>query len=122
MWHTILLVGCGGFVGAVARYLLGRLLAVDGLPLATLCINLAGCLIIGLLMGLSQRHEWVSPAVMALLVTGFCGSFTTFSTFANELWVAGNNQQWLVAALYLLVSVAGGFGMVILGRTLARLL
>lgn len=116
------MVGCGGFVGAVARYLLSKAVAVDGWPVGTLCVNLAGCLLIGLLMGLAQRHQWLSPTAMALLVTGFCGAFTTFSTFANELVTAGTNGHYLTAAAYLCASLLGGLLMVLTGRHLATLL
>ena len=116
------MVGCGGFVGAVARYLLSKALAVDGWPVGTLCVNLVGCLLIGLLMSLAQRHQWLSPTAMALLVTGFCGAFTTFSTFANELVTAGTAGHYLTAAAYLAASLAGGLLMVLAGRSLATLM
>ena len=79
-------------------------------------------ILIGLLMGLAQRHQWLSPSAMALLVTGFCGAFTTFSTFANELVTAGTGGHWLTAAAYLAASLAGGLLMVLAGRSLATLI
>ena len=116
------MVGCGGFVGAVARYLLSKAVAVDGWPLGTLCVNLVGCLLIGLLMGLAQRHQWLSPSAMALLVTGFCGAVTSFTTFANVQVTAGTGGHWLTAAAYLAASLVGGLLMVLAGRSLATLI
>lgn len=113
------MVGCGGFVGAVARYLLSKAVAVDGWPVGTLCVNILGCLLIGLLMGLSERHSWFSPTLTALLVTGFCGAFTTFSTFANELFQSAHSGHLLTALAYLAASLVGGLLAVVAGRALA---
>lgn len=99
---NILLVGLGGFAGAVARYVLGGWVLHHTLsakfPWSTFAVNLLGCLIIGLLSGLAERLEWFSPSMRLLLLTGLLGGFTTFSAFGletvhllrrGELWIAG---------------------------------
>ena len=99
---NILLVGLGGFAGAVARYLLGGWVLHHTLsakfPWSTFAVNLLGCLIIGLLSGLAERLDWFSPSMRLLLLTGLLGGFTTFSAFGletvhllrrGELWIAG---------------------------------
>jgi CrcB protein len=99
---NILIVGLGGFAGAVARYLLGGWVLHHTLsakfPWSTFAVNLLGCLIIGLLSGLAERLDWFSPSMRLLLLTGLLGGFTTFSAFGletvhllrrGELWIAG---------------------------------
>ena len=80
--RNILLVALGGALGSVCRYLLSKL-SLGTFPWGTLTVNILGSLLIGLLTGLMLRGS-VSPEMKLLLVTGFCGGFTTFSTFANE--------------------------------------
>ena len=89
MLRDILLAGCGGFVGAAGRLLVCRWTAGvwhGAFPLGTFIVNVSGCFIIGLLFGLLEHAKVLTPTQNLLLVTGFCGSFTTFSTFANDLW------------------------------------
>ena len=82
----ILIVGCGGFIGAVLRYLVSlgtqRLL---GTPLyATLTVNVVGCLVIGFLGGLAEERQYLSPQLRLFLFVGILGGFTTFSSVAYE--------------------------------------
>jgi CrcB protein len=119
----MLLVGVGGFMGSCCRYLVSRWCAAVTLatmPVGTVTVNLAGCLLIGILSGLVERGGVIPSAVALLLVTGFCGGFTTFSTFANELTLLATRAQWLAAAAMMAVSVVGGFALVELGRWLVR--
>lgn len=119
----ILLVGCGGFVGSVCRFLIGKLTNhywSGGFPLATFMVNMLGCMVIGILFGLLENHKILSPSHNLLLVTGFCGGFTTFSTFANESWMLGNKGDWAVMTLYLAASVIGGILCVWAGRAIIR--
>jgi fluoride exporter len=106
---TILLVALGAAVGAPLRYLTGRL--VPG-PRATLIVNVTGSLILGVVLGLPM-----SPAMTALLGTGFCGALTTYSTFAYETLQLPRRQ----AALNVLVSLLAGLGAAYLGLVLAGL-
>lgn len=85
MLKSLMIVGCGSFVGGALRYLLTRTVQnwIDGwMPAGTLAVNVLGCLLIGLFCGLSQ--EWMPQSLKLFLTVGFCGGFTTFSTFMNE--------------------------------------
>lgn len=120
MIKNILLVAAGGAVGSVARYLLSR--AVQGTALAvfpcgTMAANVLGCLAIGLVCGLASGHGAPVSADMKLLLTvGFCGGFTTFSTFMNETLAMLKGGSCVMPAVYVgasvalgLLAVAGGF-------------
>lgn len=113
-----LLVFLGGGLGSVCRYALSRMLpqVQPGFPWATLFANLAGCLLIGLLAhSLARDSAW-----RWLLVAGFCGGFTTFSTLSLEcvqLWQA---QQFATLALYLAASLLLGLAAVAAGLMLGR--
>ncbi|MGJ8525870.1 putative fluoride ion transporter CrcB [Halomonadaceae bacterium LMG 33818] len=87
MFPTLLAVALGGGVGSVVRWWLGlRMNAINPyLPLGTLTVNLAGGLIIGLLIAFFARVPSLDPVWKALLITGFCGGLTTFSTFSAEV-------------------------------------
>ena len=81
----ILIVSIGSFFGGGMRYWISKLVqscTVIAFPFGTMAVNVAGCLIIGFLSGLNwQEGGWMSPSAKLLLTTGFCGGFTTFSTF-----------------------------------------
>lgn len=117
-----LLVSIGSFFGGGARFLVSRLvqsLTVSAFPLGTLAVNVLGCLLIGWLSALPWPGGWLSPQTRLLLTTGFCGGFTTFSTFMNESAGLIREGHWLLVGLYLVASLALGFAAVILGQRLA---
>lgn len=117
MLNHILLVALGGAVGSVCRYLLSGL-NVASFPLGTFIVNICGSLAIGFLVGWGNRGI-LSPEMKMLLVTGFCGGFTTFSTFANESFGMMKAGDVLIAALYVAVSTSLGIFAVWLGITLS---
>ena len=87
MFKTILLVGTGGFLGSVSRFLASRFMQDNfpsAFPFGTFFVNITGCFLIGLIYGLSERSSLISSEWKMFLAVGFCGGFTTFSTFANE--------------------------------------
>jgi len=106
---NILLVGLGGFAGAVARYLLGGWVLHHTLsakfPWSTFAVNVLGCLVIGVLSGLAERLEWFSPPVRLLLLTGLLGGFTTFSAFGLETVHLLRRGEPTIALVYALGSV-----------------
>ena len=117
MLRNILLVALGGAVGSVCRYLLSGM-NVASWPWGTFAVNILGSLIIGLLVGLVSKGI-VSPEMKLLLITGFCGGFTTFSTFANESFSMMKAGDALQMALYVGVSVGVGILAVWTGMNLS---
>lgn len=103
MNRSVLLIGLGGFIGSVSRYWVQqyflRLVPV-GFPLGTFIVNVLGCLLIGLFLGIFERHAAVPAPWRLFLTTGFCGGFTTFSTFAYESVALGRTGELLLLALY----------------------
>lgn len=120
---NILFVALGSAVGGVLRYLAGMLIpAANGFPVATLSINVVGSFMIGLLSGLIARFTSgaVHEALRLMLVVGFCGGFTTFSTFSNEALRLIESSHYLAALSYVLVSVFAGLAAVFVGYLISR--
>lgn len=115
----ILLVGLGGFIGSVARYKLGGLVlhltAQQRFPFGTFAVNVAGCLVIGLLAGFAERHELFWPGTRLFLFTGLLGGFTTFSAFGLDAMFLVRRGEPALAALYAAASVVLGIAAVWLG-------
>ncbi len=123
MIKMMLIAGAGGFVGTCCRYLVTRWCAMmfsGSWPLGTFLVNIVGCFVFGVLLGLFEKTQTVSTTESLLLVTGFCGGFTTFSAFAGEVCLLGDKGQFVTSLVYLLASVAIGVIMVIAGRALIR--
>lgn len=123
MWKLILLAGTGGFLGTCCRYLTNRLYLTyfkTTLPLATFTVNVLGCLILGLIIGLMNRAGVVSPKMNAFLVVGFCGGFTTFSTFSYETLTLASTGQSLLSLLYIAASIIIGLLAVWIGIQIAN--
>lgn len=123
MIKMMLIAGAGGFVGTCCRYLVTRWCAMmfsGSWPLGTFLVNVVGCFVFGVLLGLFEKAQTVSTTESLLLVTGFCGGFTTFSAFAGEVCLLGDKGQFVTSLVYLLASVTLGVIMVIAGRALIR--
>lgn len=118
MLKSLLFVALGGAAGSVLRYVLSRWTGEQAFPWSTLAVNLIGSLLIGLLVGLSAKGL-LSAQARLLLVTGFCGGFTTFSTFANESFSLMRGGDILLAAAYAAVSVFMGIVAVYVGMKLS---
>ena len=118
----ILLVAVGSGLGGALRFLVPCWIGTaKGFPWATLAINVAGSLLIGFLSGLLARHGGSSAeSVRVFAVVGFCGGFTTFSTFSNETLRLLEDGQWLSAAVYVGVSVSAGLAAVFLGHLVSK--
>lgn len=114
----LLLVGAGGAIGSMMRFLasvyVGRLEHFT-FPLATFVVNVLGCFCIGLFINLVPESN-----LRFLLIAGFCGGFTTFSTFANETLTLMNTNHIPLAVVYILLSCFVGIGAVWLGMHLTK--
>lgn len=122
---NLLVIGAGGFLGAVARYGLSNLVqrfSRGAFPLGTFAVNVLGCLAIGALLALVEARPTLSPNVRLFLVIGLLGSFTTFSTFGNETYGLLRSGAAATALVYLGASVVLGLIAVGLGRAMIRLL
>ena len=118
----ILIVGTGSFLGGSVRYVISLLMKNigKGFPWATIAANLIGCLLIGMLWGYFNRTINEGNSWALFLTVGFCGGFTTFSTFSKEALImlqAGN--YWGIAG-YIALSVFAGIALVAFGFSLLR--
>ena len=122
----LLVVGSGGFLGAILRYLIGGLLqSVCGgslYPYGTLGVNVLGCVSIGLLVGFSESKMVFTPEVRLFLLVGLLGGFTTFSTFGYETFALMRNSQNLAAMMNVLLNVLVGVSAVFAGFSISNLI
>lgn len=121
--RSILLVAMGGALGSVGRFLLSKAVqehAATAFPVATFAVNVVGCFVIGLVYGLSLRGNEPAGDMKLLLATGFCGGFTTFSTFMNEGSALMKDEHYTYMMLYLFGSLALGLIAVLSGQQLAK--
>jgi CrcB protein len=120
----IFLVFIGGGSGSVLRYVLSRFLnpSTSGIPYGTLTANILGSFFIGIILGFSMKNDTLSPNQTLLLATGFCGGFTTFSTFAyeNHLFLKTNDfaSFLLYTSLSFITGLLAVFGGVFLTKTI----
>ena len=125
MFKEFLLVGCGSFFGGGLRFMVSRLMQTSMFavyPWGTFTVNVLGCLILGFLTGLPAAGGWFSPQTRLLLTTGFCGGFTTFSTFMNESHALFREDRFTIVALYVMASLLVGFLAVMAGRSAGRMM
>ena len=121
MLRPLRLVALGGALGSALRYLTALLLArhyTGSIPLATLVVNLVGCFLIGLLIGLCSE----TTPLRLLFITGFCGGFTTFSTFTAESYTMFREGAYGLALLYIAGSVLIGLLALGIGLYLSRVI
>jgi CrcB protein len=119
LWY----VAAGGAVGSVCRYLLGAWLqgrADVAFPVGTLVVNVSGSLVLGFLLRYALASPGVTPEVRALLTTGFCGGYTTFSTFSYETIALMEDGDYRRAAIYVIASVVVSLAATLLGIAAAN--
>lgn len=123
--RQILLVGLGGFLGSVSRYLVAgwthRLWPLTTFPVGTLAVNVLGCWLIGLLAGLAEVRQLLGTDARLFLLIGVLGGFTTFSTFAYETLALTRDAELFRPLANVLLQVVLGLGAAWLGYALARL-
>lgn len=121
----LLLVGFGGFCGSISRYLVSigirSVVSHSWLPYGTIAVNVLGCFLIGLLSGLAEVRQIISIETRLLLMVGFLGGFTTFSSFEFELFVLARNSEFPVLLVNLSIQLLCGFGAVWLGHMVAKM-
>ena len=117
-----ILVGIGGFIGSVFRYLIGLLPMKpdNGFPVKTLFINIVGSFIIGIIVAFSVKHKSMNPNLILMLKVGVCGGFTTFSTFAYETADLLQGGNGILAVSYALLSVVLGILAVFLAQMIIK--
>ena len=118
----LILVFVGGGFGSVLRFLIGKWLnnTDDGIPYGTFAANIIGSLLIGIILGVAAKNNALSDNQILLLATGFCGGFTTFSTFAYENHVFLKSGDFTSFAIYTIASFIIGFLAVFLGLYLVK--
>jgi CrcB protein len=124
MLKTLILVGTGGFLGSVSRFLVSRFVQnnVNSVfPFGTFSVNVAGCLLIGLIYGFSERSSILDSGYKLFLTAGFCGGFTTFSTFANENLALLRDGDIFHFFLYTGLSVFLGIAAVFIGVVITKI-
>lgn len=117
-----IIVGIGGFLGAVCRYIIGMIPLKEGgiFPFKTFVINITGSFIIGILAALAMKANSLNPRILLFLKVGLCGGFTTFSSFALETGDLAKNGRIPIAILYAVLSVTLGIFAVFAGQEIAR--
>lgn len=136
MLKEFLIVGAGSFFGGGLRFVVSRffdvhvasamartqLPAACCVPAGTLAVNVLGCFLIGFVSGIPSDNGLLSPHTRLFLTTGFCGGFTTFSTFINENSAMMRSNNLTGIAVYILASLAIGFIALLAGNWAARLI
>ncbi|HNW53613.1 MAG TPA: fluoride efflux transporter CrcB [Bacteroidales bacterium] len=103
MLRLILLVGTGGFLGTVSRFLMSRYVTANyasSFPFGTFAVNILGCLLIGIIYGIAEKGDFISSEWRLFLTVGFCGGFTTFSAFAAENMAMLRDSEFFHFFLY----------------------
>lgn len=123
MLKSVILIGIGGGIGSISRYLVYELVAryfSASFPMATFAVNVIGCLIVGLVFGMFEAKQMFDQNIKFMLVTGFCGGFTTFSAFSLETTELIAKGNMLTAISYVTLSIAAGVLAVYLGMTITK--
>jgi CrcB protein len=124
MLRLIILIGAGGFAGTITRFIISRWVQnhiFSSFPYGTFLVNVTGCFLIGILYGLIEKGHLLDPEWRMFLTVGFCGGFTTFSTFAGENIALMKDGDFFHVALYTGLSLFAGLMAAYLGNLIIKL-
>ena len=119
---SFVFVALGGALGAVGRYAISLIPVKAQFPILTLVTNRFGAILIGFIVGLTDKKGDVSPNTVLFWKTGVCGGFTTFSTFSLEAYKLFENKAYVLGGVYVTLSVCCCIFGVLLGRKLAAVI
>lgn len=124
MVKILFIIGTGSFIGGVLRYIISKLIQnsmISSFPFGTFVVNIIGCFLIGVIYGLTERGNYISTEWKMFLTVGFCGGFTTFSTFANENVSMLRDGNFMSFAVYTSFSVFLGLSATYFGNLITKL-
>jgi CrcB protein len=121
MLKGFLLVGFGGMIGSMLRYLFSVMIKPAAFPYATFAVNITGCLVIGLVIGIAIKTGSGNDQWKLFLATGLCGGFTTFSAFSLECISLIEQQRYIAVITYISLSIILGLAATFAGLQLAKL-
>ncbi|MGE5421383.1 MAG: fluoride efflux transporter CrcB [Chloroflexota bacterium] len=125
MLKTLFFVGAGGFLGSISRFLASRFIqnnVESAFPYGTFFVNITGCFLIGVIYGFSEKTPSFPAGWKLFLTAGFCGGFTTFSTFANENLALLRDGDIFQFMLYTVLSVILGISATFFGVMITKVL
>ncbi|OQY01446.1 MAG: hypothetical protein B6I26_03720 [Desulfobacteraceae bacterium 4572_130] len=126
MFQNIMLVGFGGFIGSISRYLVVTwvqdVFKTNSFPFGTLIVNIIGCFVIGIAGGWAQNFQGISSDTRLFLFLGILGGFTTFSAFGYETITLIYNKNLFFAFINVFMHLVFGFGAVLLGFNFSKIL
>lgn len=121
-YKIILLIGAGGFLGSVSRYIISQFVQnkmLSGFPYGTLAVNLIGSFLIGVVFALFEKGN-ISPEYRLFIATGILGGFTTFSAFSLDTLTLIQEGVYLETTLYILITLIGGISLAFLGNLIIK--
>lgn len=125
MVKSIFIAGLGGFIGTVVRFLISRyfqLYYTSVFPWSTFIINIAGCLLIGIFYGITEKGDFISPEWRLFFTVGLCGGFTTFSSLSSDAFLLLQNKEFIRFTLYTGLSFILGIMAVFFGRLIIKII